>query len=179
MKVKKYIITGPPGAGKTTLINQLAVEGVIIIPEASREIIIAQQLNNGKAVPWEDIETYAVLVFEAIKNRLKNNPEAVFTDRSMLDIIAYLEFYNKLVFDDLLNFPFSTYYHQTVFFAPSWQEIYKIDPQRPQQYSELQGLAEKLQEVYQRFGFNCVILSKVSVESRIKFILKKTTALLQ
>ena len=88
----------------------------------------------------------------------------------MIDIIAYLEFYNKPVFSELLNFPFIKYYHKTVFFAPSWQEIYKTDAQRPQQYAELKGLAEKLGEVYQRLWFDCVFLPKTSVSDRLKFV---------
>ena len=91
-------------------------------------------------------------------------------DRSIIDIIAYVEFYNKPVFPELLNFPFTKYYHKTVFFAPSWQEIYQTDEQRPQQYVELQGLGEKIEELYKRFGFHCVNLPKLPVAERVQFI---------
>ena len=167
---KKHIITGPPGAGKTTLINQLSKEGFSVISEASRDIIKQEQRKQTNAVPWEDIEAYALLVFEEIKNRLQKNPQATFSDRSIIDIIAYLEFYNKPVFPELLNFPFTKYYHKTVFFAPSWQQIYQTDEQRPQQYVELQGLGEKIEEVYKRFGFYCVNLPKLPVAERVQFI---------
>lgn len=171
---KKHIITGAPGVGKTTLIHQLHLKGFSVIPEVSRDIIQQEQLKGSNAVPWEDVESYARLVYREIKRRLENNPEAVFTDRSLIDIIAYLEFYKKPVFKEVLHFPFLEYYHPKVFFAPSWQEIYKTDAQRPQQYLELQGLSEKIEEVYKRLGFNCIYLPKVSTEKRVKFVVNYT-----
>lgn len=169
---KKYIITGPPGAGKTTLINVIKESGISVISEASRDVIIQQQLIKGDAVPWKNVTSYAFLVFDEIFLRLKTQKQAEFTDRSLVDVIAYLEFSDESVFKELLKFPFLDYYHKTVFFAPSWEEIYQTDDQRPQSYVELKGLSEKIKEVYERLGFTCISLPKVSPQERFKFILK-------
>ena len=59
---KKYIITGAPGTGKTTLINLLKP----IIPcmeEVARKVIISEQENNKNGVPWENINRFIELVY--------------------------------------------------------------------------------------------------------------------
>jgi predicted ATPase len=34
-----YVITGEPGVGKTTLLNELKAKGMTVIPEIARELI--------------------------------------------------------------------------------------------------------------------------------------------
>jgi predicted ATPase len=46
-----HIITGGPGAGKTTLIDALAAEGIRHMPEAGRAIIRDQVAIGGTALP--------------------------------------------------------------------------------------------------------------------------------
>ncbi len=43
-----YIITGGPGVGKTTLLEELKNRNYQIVPEIARELIKEQQANNGK-----------------------------------------------------------------------------------------------------------------------------------
>lgn len=170
---KTYIITGPPGAGKTTLIQALSQKGFSAIPEVSRDIIIEQQKTGGNAFPWGDVVRYASLVFKETKVRLKENTNSLFVDRSLIDTMAYLEFSKQKIAKELLEFPFHQYYHKTVFFAPSWAAIYEIDPQRPQQFKELVGLQEVLWNTYEKLGFTCVVLPKTDVETRMNFVFHK------
>ncbi len=170
---KKHIITGAPGTGKSTLLQELHKQGYSVIQEVSREVIIAQQLQEGTAFPWENTVEYAAIVFTEIKKRLQQHSNALFIDRSVVDLIAYLQFYGYHVSKDLLNFPFHDYFHSTVFVAPSWEEIYTTDPQRPQQYQELEGLEEMLIQTYQKLGFTCVYLPKSHLVQRAQFVIQQ------
>ena len=169
--IKKYIISGPPGSGKSTLINALEESGFKCLKEVSRDIIKAEQKAKNNGMPWGNIERFTQLVFEETKQRLQKEPESVFCDRSLIDNIAYLKHANKKVEKELKNFNFNKYYHKTIFFTAPWLEIYEQDQQRPQLFEEQMKLSEILIETYQKYDFKIMNLPFGSVNSRVNFIL--------
>ena len=53
-KTGLYVITGGPGTGKTSLIEELKTVGYQTVKEVARDIIKEQQLQGGNALPWKD-----------------------------------------------------------------------------------------------------------------------------
>lgn len=51
--MRRYIITGAPGAGKTAIIRQLELDGFGVVEEAATDVIAAAQAR-GTAEPWTD-----------------------------------------------------------------------------------------------------------------------------
>lgn len=51
--MRRFIITGTPGAGKTAIIRRLELEGFGVVEEAATDVIAAAQAN-GTAEPWRD-----------------------------------------------------------------------------------------------------------------------------
>jgi predicted ATPase len=49
--MKRFILTGTPGSGKTSLLRQLEIDGFSIVEEAATDIIALQQAQ-GIAEPW-------------------------------------------------------------------------------------------------------------------------------
>lgn len=49
--MKRFIVTGAPSAGKTTIIRQLELEGFSVVEEAATDVIGAEQAR-GTAEPW-------------------------------------------------------------------------------------------------------------------------------
>src|ERR1041385_8184572 len=51
--MRRFIITGAPGAGKTAIIRQLELDGFSVVEEAATDVIAATQAR-GIAEPWTD-----------------------------------------------------------------------------------------------------------------------------
>ena len=51
--MRRFIITGAPGAGKTAIIRQLELDGFSVVEEAATDVIAAAQVR-GTAEPWRD-----------------------------------------------------------------------------------------------------------------------------
>jgi hypothetical protein len=50
--VKRYILTGAPGAGKTSILRSLAERGWAVVEEAATDVIAREQLA-GVSEPWQ------------------------------------------------------------------------------------------------------------------------------
>jgi hypothetical protein len=51
--MRRFIITGAPGAGKTAIIRQLELDGFSVVEEAATDVIAVAQAR-GTAEPWTD-----------------------------------------------------------------------------------------------------------------------------
>lgn len=64
MSDRFLVVTGGPGAGKTSLITELARRGFHAIPESGRAIIREETASGGDALPWADHMAYAERMLE-------------------------------------------------------------------------------------------------------------------
>ncbi len=170
--VKRYIITGAPGTGKSTLIKALQSKGMLCAEEVSRSIIQKEQLLQSDGMPWKNMERFTSLVFQETLKRFKSENKVQFCDRSLLDLKGYLAHSNLDILEELANFNFHKYYHKTVFFALPWKEIYCKDPQRPQDFKFQLALSKSIEKVYLDHGFKLCYLPKASVVKRVSFVLE-------
>ena len=139
--------------------------------EVSRKVIIEEQKNNKNGVPWGDINRFSDLVFNLTSHELLTS-NAQICDRSLLDLEAYLALENKTIPNYLRDFPYQDTYHKTVFFAPTWFDIYCQDAQRLQDFDYCLKLEQLLLETYKNKGFDIIILPKSSRTKRSEFILE-------
>ena len=49
--MKRYILTGTPGSGKTSIIHELKSKGYAVVEEAATDVIALEQVN-GNPEPW-------------------------------------------------------------------------------------------------------------------------------
>jgi predicted ATPase len=175
LKFKKVIISGGPGFGKTSIIDELEKRNYNVMHEVSRSIIKEQLESGGDILPWKNLTTFSRMLFE---RRVKQFQEAaenkwVFFDRGIPDIVAYMG-------KDELEIP-SSYmlkleecnYCPIVFIVPPWQEIFKNDAERMENYKTACEINEIIIQTYTNLGYEIEILPKVSIQERTEFILNK------
>ncbi|HEY1640749.1 MAG TPA: AAA family ATPase [Streptosporangiaceae bacterium] len=51
--MQRYIVTGAPGAGKTSVLRELSTRGFAVVAEAATDVIAREQ-QRGVAEPWRD-----------------------------------------------------------------------------------------------------------------------------
>src|SRR5947208_1576811 len=51
--MRRFILTGAPGGGKTAILRQLELEGFSVVEEAATDVIAAEQAK-GTEEPWRD-----------------------------------------------------------------------------------------------------------------------------
>ena len=166
------IITGGPGAGKTTLIDRLRGPGVTCVPEAGRAIIKDQRAIGGNAHHWGDawLAAEITLAWEIRSYREASAATGtVFFDRGVPDVVGY-----PLLLGTPIPPHFAKaaelYRYDRVFIAPPWPEIYVNDTERKQDFAEAIRSYEVLVAAYTRCGYDLITLPKSDVDTRVAFI---------
>lgn len=170
-----FVITGGPGAGKTPTLLELEKLGFQHAPEVARQIVQEQMESGGKALPWADREAYTVLMLQrSIESFEEHTPAAapLFTDRGIPDVLCYAR---------LIGLPHGApieeacrryRYASPVFVAPPWQEIYRTDRERKQDFAEAERTYTLMVQVYRECGYPIVELPKLPPAERARFILQ-------
>ncbi|PKR87929.1 ATPase [Pleomorphomonas diazotrophica] len=169
-----FVVTGGPGAGKSTLIEALARRGVGTMPEAGRAIIRDQVAIGGAALPWGDRALYTELML-GWELRSYHEAEAmagpVVLDRGIPDVAGYLTLIGFEVPDHVEAAARRFRYNRKVFLAPYWEAIFTGDAERKQDKAEAEATARTVAATYVRLGYELVELPLAGVEARADFVM--------
>lgn len=167
--IQRYIITGAPGTGKSSLLQELKKKGFCCFSEVSRNIIKEQQSTNGSLFPWKNLSGFAEECFFRMTIQLvQANLGINFYDRAIPDIVAYLKSENLKVPNSYSKNIYK--YNTVVFYLPLWKEIYKNDAQRPESFYTAKKLDKYLRDTYTDFGFTLLEIPKTTVNKRVAFV---------
>lgn len=173
------IVTGGPGAGKTTLIAELARRGLATSPEAGRAIIREQRATGGAGLPWADRALFARLMAafdqQAYEAALRTGGPVVF-DRGLPDVIGYLRLSLLPIPEELDLAARRQRYRREVFIAPPWRDIFENDEDRRQDFDEAIRTYEAMTSVYRDYGYHLHVLPLTSVATRATLVLDRICA---
>ena len=169
----KYIITGGPGSGKTSVIEALSRLGYTTFSEVSRRLIRQQMLLAHGVFPWKNMNEFATLALEEMRQQHHEacgKNEVCFFDRGIPDIIGYLHFSQLALSFEILKAAINHRYAPVVFICPPWEEIYVNDPERPQTFEDAWNLYHHIRKAYETLQYTIIEIPKDIVSIRTKFI---------
>lgn len=169
----RYIISGGPGSGKTTLINELDKSGYSCSPEVSRRVIMEEVAAGSDCLPWKDILCFSDKVLTGMQEALELSSSSLLTffDRGIPDIIAYLRIAGLPVHHQFLEAMKKNPYQSQVFILPPWNNIYVNDPERWQSFEEATTIYHAIRESYSSFGFDLIEVPEGTVADRRAFVI--------
>jgi len=168
--VKKYIITGGPGTGKSSIILALEKKGEYVVPEAAADFIKLQQARGIKT-PWIDPDFQQNIMNLQIQRELRipQDIEKVFIDRGIPDGLAYLNPQSELAKEILEETKDNRY--TKIFLIEELEETKKDNIRREDKEKAL-FLRKKIEQIYTSLGYEIVIIPLDDLDSRVEEILK-------
>lgn len=173
------IITGGPGMGKTSVIEQLSDIGYHSVEETGRNIILKELKTDGNRLPWLDKEGFATAMFQQSLKDFQNVSEKcglTFFDRGIPDVIGYLKLCNISIPETMWQAVKEKRYYPKVFITPPWKSIYINDAERKQTFEEAVATYHIMKEIYFSLGYELVELPKTTVLKRVNFIIEYLSA---
>ncbi|WP_333694388.1 ATP-binding protein [Flavobacterium sp.] len=169
------VITGGPGTGKTTIIEGLIEKGYTCFPEISREIINEARKQGIEQLFLENPLLFSELLLEGRKKQytaaLEHPNPILFLDRGIPDILAYMHYIGDS-YPSFFEEECRSNTYTKVFLLPPWEEIYKCDEERYENFEQANLIFNHLKETYQSFGYKLIEVPKDTLDNRILFILE-------
>lgn len=169
MSAPFFVVTGGPGAGKTSLIAELARRGLHTIPESGRAVIREEVQSGGSALPWADRMAYAEKMLERdLSSYRAAQPLSgpVIFDRGIPDILGYLTLCGLAVPPHITAAATATRYNRRVFLAPYWDRIFAQDTERKQSRAEAEATCAVMRETYMALRYEIVELPYADIATR-------------
>ncbi len=167
IKPNFFLISGGPGVGKTTLLEELRRRGERVVEETHRRIIREGRAQSGSLKLGTLAAREDIARFEA----MGEVQERVFFDRGVVDSLTpqappwMWAAAKRLRYNDL------------VFTPPPWPEIYTQDEERRQTFEDCLATHETMRRQLLGLGYTPVTVPPASVEARAAFVLEVTASL--
>jgi predicted ATPase len=173
--MRRFIITGAPGAGKTAIIRQLELDGFGVVEEAATDIIAAAQAQ-GTLQPWTRpsfIDAIASLQRDRQIRASYQPDEVQFHDRCAVCTAAlavYLGYsFSPLLAGELERIKKEAIYQNRVFFICNLGFVTPTEARRIS-YEDTVRFEKIHQETYLDFGFELVSVEPGSLVERVSMI---------
>lgn len=179
--VKKFVLTGGPCAGKTTVLDMFSRENFNVVPEAA--IIVIEELNKRFGVEgqkkWR--KDNQVLFLEKIiekENELeaaaeKLGSEIIVCDRGKIDWIGYLDFMKLAPTQKILD-AVSKHDYTAVFILATIKDYkQRAETGRIYSYEDSTKIRDCIMDAYTKYGYNPVLVEVMSPKERFEFIKSK------
>lgn len=171
--MKRIVLTGGPGAGKSTVLDVLRISGYAIGGDAARSIIRQRKAAGLSPRPEPSVFAEQVLAREIATYDSKNNSEnsgAMFFERGILDVAGTLQGLG-LLDEQALEKMVAQYRYDYVFLFPPWQDIYQMDEERDHTFEHAVKVHGSIRKWYFKLGYSIIEVPFDTPHARAEFIL--------
>lgn len=181
MPIRRFILTGAPGAGKTTIIDKLGQRGFDVVAEAATDVIASSQ-ERGIAEPWKQEPFIDAVVDLQCRRQIASahSPvEVQFHDRSVVCTYALARFLkrpvSRILTAELLRIEREKIFERRVFLIES---LGFVAPTAARRISLDEALRFEAMHaaVYRQWGYEVVGIPPADIASRIETILRTVAA---
>jgi predicted ATPase len=172
--VKRYILTGTPGCGKTSILRSLEVAGYLVIEEAATDVIALRQAQ-GIAEPWtnpsfiDDITNLQKLR----QVRIADVHEVQFYDRSPVCTYALSVWLGfpilRTLADEMARIKKEQIYQKQVFFIDNLG-FCESTAARKISFEDSLRFEKVHEETYRSFGYECIRVAPQTLSARVEQI---------
>jgi predicted ATPase len=172
--MKRYIVTGAPGAGKTAVIRQLEIDGFSVVEEAATDVIALCQAK-GIAEPWTHPEFIEAIVSlqQPRERRLVCGTDPQFHDRSVICTAALADYLGfprpQNLLRELRRVRAENVFQSRVLFLKNLGFITHTEARRIT-YEETVRFERIHERTYRDLGFEITFIDPGSVSDRLKQI---------
>mgnify|MGYP001546138891 CR=1 FL=1 len=173
--MRRFILTGAPGSGKTAILRQLEIDGCSVVEEAATDIIAAAQAQ-GTAAPWTRpsfIDAVVHLQRDRCRRASHHPDEIQFHDRSAVCTAAlatYLGYpWSSMLSVELDRIRDQAFFEKRVFFVRALGFITPTEARRIS-FEETLRFEKVHEQTYRDLGFELVPIEPAPVMERIQAI---------
>lgn len=173
--MRRFILTGAPGAGKTAILRQLQLDGFSVVEEAATDLIAAAQAQ-GTAQPWTDpsfIDAVAKLQKDRQIRASYQPAEVQFHDRCVVCTAALAAYLGRphtpFLASELERIKKEAVYQSRVFFIRNLGFITTTEV-RQISFEETVRFEDIHEETYRQLGFELVSIEPGSLAERVNTI---------
>jgi predicted ATPase len=173
--MKRYVLTGAPGAGKTAIIRQLELDGFSVVEEAATDIIALWQAK-GITEAWRHPEFIdAIVSLQQTRERKGAGlPDLVqFHDRSVVCTAALADYLGvprpQSLVRELRRIRTQNVFHGSAFFLRNLGFVTPTEARRIT-YEETVRFEQIHERTYGELGFEIISIGPASVSDRVREI---------
>ncbi|MBF9034500.1 AAA family ATPase [Rhodobacterales bacterium HKCCE2091] len=169
MSLRRILITGCSGAGKSSLIDALAARGHQVAREPGRRVIRAETRQGGTGLPWADADRFARLCARiAAADWEGARIGTVFFDRGVPDAAFALRRRGHGPEAEALLARYT--YDDPVFLAPPWPALFEADEDRRHGLDDAIAEYEDIAAGLSGLGRKVAILPELPVGERADWL---------
>ena len=169
---RKFVLTGGPGTGKSTLLSTLQQRGIYTMKEAAEYIIERELRREGKILPWVNRDLFQKKLLETQlqwEREIPSEIEISFQDRGIADAIAYYRIDSLQPPKEIVRAAKDANYERVFILDPlnTYQrtEIRRESPERARE------IHRQIARAYEELGYNLTRIPAASLNFRTELIL--------